>query len=97
MSTSPLFIMGIEWIVLVVALIVLLFGAKKIPELARAIGKSTGEFKRGKEESDSSATEQKKGKADEEKIRKAASELGISSEGKNIEEIRENIRKATEI
>lgn len=89
--------MGIEWIVLVVALIVLLFGAKKIPELARAMGKSTGEFKRGKEESDASSTEQKKGKADEEKIRKAASELGISSEGKNIEEIREDIRKATEI
>ena len=35
-----------EWgIVLVVA--VLLFGAKKLPELARSLGRSTSEFKQG--------------------------------------------------
>jgi sec-independent protein translocase protein TatA len=37
---------GPEWIVVVVIL-VLLFGAKKLPELARSVGKSTSEFKKG--------------------------------------------------
>ena len=32
---------------IVVALIVVLFGAKKIPDLARALGKAKGEFKKG--------------------------------------------------
>ncbi|NBQ65521.1 MAG: twin-arginine translocase TatA/TatE family subunit [Verrucomicrobia bacterium] len=35
------------WIVLV---IILLFGAKKLPELARSIGRSLGEFSRAKED-----------------------------------------------
>ncbi|HLA92099.1 MAG TPA: twin-arginine translocase TatA/TatE family subunit [Actinomycetota bacterium] len=37
---------GPEWIVVLVIL-VLLFGAKKLPELARSVGKSTSEFKKG--------------------------------------------------
>jgi sec-independent protein translocase protein TatA len=37
---------GPEWIVVAVVLI-LLFGAKKLPELARSVGKSTSEFKKG--------------------------------------------------
>ncbi len=37
------------WIqfLIVVILIAVLFGAKKIPELARALGKAKGEFKKG--------------------------------------------------
>ena len=37
-------------ILIVVALIVLLFGSKKLPELARALGKAKGDFKKGTEE-----------------------------------------------
>lgn len=37
------------WIVLVV---ILLFGAKKLPELARSIGRSLGEFSRAKDDFD---------------------------------------------
>ena len=29
---------GIEWIIVIIVIVVLLFGAKKIPELARSIG-----------------------------------------------------------
>jgi sec-independent protein translocase protein TatA len=47
---------GPEWIVVVVIL-VLLFGAKKLPELARSVGKSTSEFKKGMSEG-ASETEQ---------------------------------------
>ena len=39
-------------ILLVLAIILLLFGGKKLPELAHSLGKSLGEFKKGKEEGD---------------------------------------------
>ena len=38
---------GIWQILICVAIIAVLFGAKKIPELARSIGKAKGEFKKG--------------------------------------------------
>ena len=41
-------IAGSEWIILVVIVVVLLFGAKKLPELARSVGRATGEFQKGK-------------------------------------------------
>jgi len=37
-------------VVLILVVIVLLFGARKLPELARSLGRSMGEFKKGKEE-----------------------------------------------
>ena len=40
-----------HWEILVIILVVaILFGAKKIPELARSLGKAKGEFKKGMEE-----------------------------------------------
>jgi sec-independent protein translocase protein TatA len=38
---------GVPELLIILAVIVLLFGAKKLPELARSLGKSTGEFKKG--------------------------------------------------
>ena len=38
---------GATEIILIVLVILLLFGAKKIPELARGIGKGMSEFKKG--------------------------------------------------
>jgi sec-independent protein translocase protein TatA len=40
---------GPEWFI-VLGVIVLLFGAKKLPELARSLGRSTNEFKKGMKE-----------------------------------------------
>jgi sec-independent protein translocase protein TatA len=39
--------MGPEWIVVGVIAVAVLFGAKKIPEMARSVGRAQGEFKRG--------------------------------------------------
>jgi sec-independent protein translocase protein TatA len=47
---------GPEWIVVAVVLI-LLFGAKKLPELARSVGKSTSEFKKGMSEGSAESAE----------------------------------------
>ena len=43
-------------ILLVLAIILILFGGKKLPELAHSLGKSLGEFKKGKEEGDKAAS-----------------------------------------
>jgi len=43
---------GQEIIILVVVIGVLIFGAKKIPELAKTFGKAKGEFEKGKIEAD---------------------------------------------
>lgn len=37
-------------LLIILLLVVLLFGASKIPELARSVGQATGELKRGQEE-----------------------------------------------
>ncbi len=37
-------------IIICVVVIALLFGAKKIPEIARSLGKAKGEFKKGLQE-----------------------------------------------
>jgi sec-independent protein translocase protein TatA len=38
---------GLPEIILVLAVLLLLFGARKLPELARSLGRSTKEFKQG--------------------------------------------------
>lgn len=41
---------GSQEMILIFILILLLFGAKKLPEFARGVGKSMGEFKKAREE-----------------------------------------------
>jgi sec-independent protein translocase protein TatA len=42
--------MGPEWIVVAVVAVAVLFGAKKLPEMARSVGRAQGEFKKGLKE-----------------------------------------------
>lgn len=42
--------LGPTEIILILVVLILLFGAKKIPDLARSLGRSLNEFKKGREE-----------------------------------------------
>ena len=55
------FIAGQEWIFVIIVALVFIFGAKKIPELARTFGKAKGEYEKGKIEGDEELNRFKKG------------------------------------
>lgn len=44
--------LGAPELLLVAGILILLFGAKKLPEMARSLGKAKGEFKKGLDEGD---------------------------------------------
>jgi sec-independent protein translocase protein TatA len=46
------FVAGAEWVWIIVIVGVLIFGAKKIPELARTLGKAKGDYEKGRIESE---------------------------------------------
>lgn len=48
---------GIWQILIIVVIALLIFGVKKIPEIARALGRSSGEFKKGLREGNAAAAE----------------------------------------
>lgn len=51
MNSSLAFMnLGGQEMIIIFVIVLLLFGAKKIPELARGLGKSMGEFKKAREE-----------------------------------------------
>ena len=50
LSILPLGVVGPWQIVLIVLVVLLLFGGKKIPELMRGLGKGVKEFKNGMDE-----------------------------------------------
>ena len=52
MILAILLAVGAWQIVLIVLVVLLLFGGKKIPELMKGLGKEISEFKKGKEETD---------------------------------------------
>ena len=57
---------GYMEIIMVVFIILLLFGAKKLPELSRSLGKSLGEFKKGQKEGAEPDKEDEPGKLEAE-------------------------------
>jgi sec-independent protein translocase protein TatA len=48
-----------EWVIIAIVAFVVLFGAKKIPEMARSLGRAQSEFKKGMNEGEAEGDEQK--------------------------------------
>ncbi|MCX9085365.1 MAG: twin-arginine translocase TatA/TatE family subunit [Candidatus Methanoperedens sp.] len=94
---------GTPEIIMIVIVVILLFGASKIPELAKSLGKATGEFKKAKNDIDAEIRDIgkpiKEGKPAENtsssKIRKMAQDLGIVTEGKSDEQLLDEIQNKT--
>ncbi len=59
------FVAGAEWIWIVVIVAVVLFGAKKIPQLAKTFGKAKGEYEKGRVEGDKELKEFKEKQKDQ--------------------------------
>lgn len=94
---------GPNELILILIVAFLLFGASKLPQLARSMGKSMGEFKRAQREAEIELQEfekevkegKYKTKEKREKLEKMAKELGIEDvEGKTEDELMEEIKNA---
>lgn len=90
---------GAQELILIIIVVLLLFGASKIPELARNLGRGVAEFKRAQKEAEMELRELERDlKTSKEekrkKLEKIAKDLGINPEGKNDEELLEEINKA---
>lgn len=80
-----------EWAI-VLLLVVLLFGATKIPELARSLGRAKGEFERGSREGTPPAAA---ASPEDARIVEAAKALGIPTEGRAIADIKRDLHAKT--
>ncbi len=59
---------GATEIILILLVVVLLFGARKIPELMKGIGQGVKEFKKASDVKDESGTKEKEDKKDKKEI-----------------------------
>lgn len=60
MNTVLLGMFGTQEIIIIAIVVILLFGAKKIPQLMRGVGTGIKEFKDGMKESEKSADDKEK-------------------------------------
>src|SRR5918995_232429 len=80
---------GFEWIIIVALIVVVFFGVRKIPELARSFGKASAEFQKARIEAKRELQEMKsQGSIGREKLETIAESLGIDYTNKNDDELR---------
>jgi sec-independent protein translocase protein TatA len=80
---------GLEWVIIIGLIVVVFFGVRKIPELARSFGKASAEFQKARIEAKRELQQMKtQGNVGREKLEAIADSLGIDYTNKNDEELR---------
>jgi len=91
------FINGLEWVIIILVIVVIFFGAKKIPELARSMGRATSEFQKARMEAkktignESIDKEKKQSSVDREKLESIAETLGVDYSNKDDKDLKNAI------
>ena len=92
--------LGAEELIPIFILVLLLFGANKLPELARSMGSAMGEFKKTQIASEQNLKEFEKSIKEpsiaKSKIQETAEKLGIDIKGKTDDQLLNEIQKAAE-
>jgi sec-independent protein translocase protein TatA len=96
---------GIEWVLIIIVIVVVFFGVKKIPEIARSFGRAKTEYEKSKIEARRELNQVKKDldgadttspAKDREKLESIADTLGIDYENKNNDQLRTAIETELE-
>ena len=89
--------MGNTELLFILFIVLLLFGGRKLPELARSMGEAMREFNKATNDP-VKYVDEKTRKEQEEKqaIIDAAKKLGIEVEGRDVNDIAQDIAKATQ-
>jgi sec-independent protein translocase protein TatA len=93
---------GFEWVLIIIVIVVLFFGVRKIPELARSFGRAKTEYEKSKIEArrelqrikndTTSGNDNTSPAEDREKLESIADTLGIDYTQKSTEELRTSIK-----
>ncbi|HYT01720.1 MAG TPA: twin-arginine translocase TatA/TatE family subunit [Candidatus Acidoferrum sp.] len=98
------FVNAAEWIIIIVIILAVIFGAKKIPELARSFGKATTEYEKAKIEAKKELQRVKEigtttsistaieAQVSREKLESVANTLGINHSEMSDDELRSAIQ-----
>ncbi len=81
---------GLEWVIIIGLIVVVFFGVRKIPELARSFGKASAEFHKARIEAKRELQQMKSqgNIVGREKLEAIADSLGIDYTNKNDDELR---------
>ncbi|MFQ6053801.1 MAG: twin-arginine translocase TatA/TatE family subunit [Candidatus Bathyarchaeia archaeon] len=89
-------LVGTTELVVILFIILLLFGGRKLPELARSLGGAVREYQRATSIGIEEKPREKKEEEERAAILEAAKRLGIETEGRSIKEIAEELVRAAE-
>jgi sec-independent protein translocase protein TatA len=83
---------GLEWVIIIGLIVVVFFGVRKIPELAKSFGKASAEFQKARIQAKRELQQmQSQGNVGREKLETIAESIGIDYTNKNDDELRNAI------
>ncbi|MCW4021502.1 MAG: twin-arginine translocase TatA/TatE family subunit [Candidatus Bathyarchaeota archaeon] len=77
---------GWQELIIILVIVIFIFGAKRLKEIARGTGEAVREFKEA-------TAEPSKEKEEEEAVIEAARKMGVQTEGRSIQQILEEMGK----